>query len=102
MNYSDLLYINYKLSFLVHSTASTRRNSNSQGNNICDITIPFCRIAVIVYHVADKNSILFPQLSASYQTRTAQQLLRLLLVFKYIEIFTSAPHPETFHFPMNI
>jgi len=69
---------------------------------MCDITISFYRIAIIVYHVGDKNSVLFPQLSASYQTRTAQWLSGLLLVFKYIAIFMLAPHPETFHFPMNI
>ena len=68
---------------------------------MCDVTILFCRITIIDYRDADKNSVLFQQLSASYKTRTAQQLSRLLLVFNYIEIFTLAPHPETFRFPMN-
>jgi len=58
MNYSDLLYITYELSFLVRSKVSTRRNSSSRRKNMCDITISFCRIAIIVYHVVDKNVVL--------------------------------------------
>ena len=100
-NYSDLLYITYNLLFLVCSKVSTRCNSSSRGKNACDITISFCRIAIIVYHVGDNNSVLFPQLSASYQTRTTQRLSRLLLAFNDIKIFSSAPHPEIFRFPMN-
>ena len=46
---------------------------------MCDVTILFCRIAIIVYHVTDKNFVLFPQLSASYETRTAQQLVLIIL-----------------------
>ena len=71
-NYSDLLYVTYNLSFLVCSKVSTRCNSSSRGKNTCDITVSFCRIAIIVYHVGDKNSVLFPQLSVRV-TRPAQQ-----------------------------
>jgi len=37
MNYSDLLYITYKLSFLVRSEVSTRRNSSFR-RKICVIS----------------------------------------------------------------
>jgi hypothetical protein len=49
----------------------------------------------------DKNCALFPQVSASYETHTAQQFSGLFLVLNHIKIFTSAPHPEIFRFPMN-
>jgi hypothetical protein len=98
-NYSDLLYITYNLSFLVCSKVSMRCNSSSRGKNTCDFTVSFCRIAIIVYHVGDKNSVLFPQLSASYQTSTTKHLSHLLLAFYDIKIFSSAPHPEIFRFP---
>ena len=52
------LYITYNLSFLVCSKVSRRCNSSSRGKNTCDITVSFCRIAIIVYHVGDKNSVL--------------------------------------------
>ena len=55
----------------------------------------------IAYHVGDKYSVIFPQLSASYQTRAAQWLSRLLLAFNYTKIFSSASHPEIFCFLMN-
>jgi len=48
MNYSDLLYITYKLSFFVRSEVSTRRNSSFRRKNMCDITISFCRIAKVI------------------------------------------------------
>jgi hypothetical protein len=57
------------------------------GERICDITTSFCRIAIFVTTSLIKNYVLFPHLSASYETRTAQQLSRLLLVFNYIEIY---------------
>ena len=78
----------------------TGRNSSYEGKIMCDIIILICRITITVYHV-DTNSVLLPQLSASYETRTAQQLSRLLFVFNYIEIFTSAPHPQILRFLMN-
>jgi len=101
MNYCDLRYITYNLSFLVCYKVSMRCNSSSWGKNTCDITISFFRIAVIVYHVGDKNSVLFPQLSASYQTHTTQRLSRLLLAFNDIKIFSSASHPEIFRILLN-
>ena len=79
----------------------TGRNSSYEGKIMCDITMSICRITITVYHVVDTNSVLFPQLSASYETRTDQQLSRLLFVFNYIEIFTSAPHPQILRFLMN-
>ncbi len=79
----------------------TGHNSSYEGKIMCDITISICRITITVYHVVDTNSVLFPQLSASYETRTAQQLSRLLFVLNYIEIFTSAPHPQILRFLMN-
>ena len=72
---------------------------SSWGKNTCDITISFCRITVIAKHVGDKNSVIFPQLSASYQTSTTKHLSHLLLAFYDIKIFSSAPHPEIFRFP---